>query len=438
MVGLYRFKGTSRWRITLPGEHFGKRFTEVDERLAVAKFKALVGEDATATIILDTLPRDDFDQPILNENPADTGAGFTLAKTIDSTENSDGTISLVQRVNEQEMWNWCRRQILADPVHAARMTGITALSHLRHDIKPQADLKLDDLIAVYKRQNPASDKSKREALAALRRLIDNTQAKTLDDLTQDALLRFKEKIEKDVPGPATRAAYYNRIRFIIRFGLKVGLDPVQIRACLDRAKVLWTGEAMPSVQPKPISREHFHALLQAGNGSWRAWLLVGLNLCMSIEEVCGLRWEWFDLEKGTFACVRVKTRRKRIPRAAVLWPETIRALKAIDRKGPYVFVSSHGTRYNKNTRVNDFKEFKEAAGLPDLVTFSCLRDGAYTAAAHGTTDERQARVLAGHVAPGLSDNYVLRNAEIVKPACDAVYMVYGPFPITAAIPEDHK
>src|SRR5437868_6008720 len=38
---------------------------------------------------------------------------------------------------------------------------------------------------------------------------------------------------------------------------------------------------------------------------------------------------------------------KRIPRAATLWPQTVKALQGIKRRGqsPYVFTSTHGTRY---------------------------------------------------------------------------------------------
>jgi hypothetical protein len=81
--------------------------------------------------------------------------------------------------------------------------------------------------------------------------------------------------------------------------------------------------------------------------------------------------------------------------------------------------------------VNDFREFRSNAELPDSVTFDTLRDGAYTAASHGTKDARLASILAGH-ACGMSDHYVLRNPAIVREACDAVYKVYSPFPPLAA------
>jgi integrase len=336
-------------------------------------------------------------------------------------------------VAEPKLWAWVREQLITRPKYVAKMTDLPELAGFRNMTVPDASIKLTDLIAIYEKQNPSNINSKRRAMAIMNRLIAFTGAKTLADLTTEELSAWRQDIETNVEGGGTKKNYYGKIKTIISFGLKVGMDQAQIRAALDRCAVLWTDTPLPSVQPKPISREHFHALLKkAGKAPWRAWLLVSLNLCMSIEEVCGLLWKDFDLTKKTYAAIRAKTLQKRIPRAAVLWPETIQALKGLlklPNKGPYVFTSIRGTRYNKNTKLNDFAELREAAGLPDGVTFGTLRDGAYTAASHGTSDGRLARVLAGHRSPGLEDNYVLRNPEIVRPACEVVYKAYGPFPV---------
>jgi len=72
-----------------------------------------------------------------------------------------------------------------------------------------------------------------------------------------------------------------------------------------------------------------------------------------------------------------------------------------------VFVSAWGTRYNKNTKINDFKDFREKAGVSE-VTWSHVRDGAYSAAANAAgVDEKFARLLDGHKADGLMDKYVI-------------------------------
>lgn len=196
-------------------------------------------------------------------------------------------------VDAAGFWAAVRHELLTRPAHAAAMTGIPALAHLAHLPVPQPTLKLEELIAAYQAHNPSTDRAKAEAVKPLRRLAEHAGgAATLADLTTDRLLAFREHIETDprLTSAATRRAYFGRVKNVIGFGLKVGMDPVQIRAALDRCKVLWTAAPMPNVQPNPVRREHFHALLAAaGGGPWRAWLLVGLNLCLHIEEVCGLQ-----------------------------------------------------------------------------------------------------------------------------------------------------
>lgn len=153
-------------------------------------------------------------------------------------------------------------------------------------------------------------------------------------------------------------------------------------------------------------------------------LLLALNAALYMEDLCDLKWESIDLSAKTFVSRRKK--RGRCLRVAVLWDETVEALRALKRRGesPYVFTSLHGTRYNKNTKINDFKDFREKVGVKD-VTFSHIRDGAYTAACEApSVDDRYARLLAGHKAHGLKDKYVLRHPQIVRPATDAVYATY--------------
>jgi integrase len=381
--------------------------------------------------------------PLLRTNPAQSADAFErewrttllaadrLHKQVRVNFGADGSLFVEQPVTEPAFWAKVRQELIARPDHVARMVGIPEVANLRQLPMPTEAIKLADLIDVYRKQNPSTDKSKREAIATLNRLIEETGAKLLDDLTQDKLLSFRQSIEGSgtLKSAATRKAYYGRIKTIISFGLKVGLDQRQITAALARCAVLWTAEPMPAPDPRPISPEVFNQLLKfAGAGPWRAWLLLGLNLCMYMEELCGLRWEEFDLAKRTYASIRTKTRRHRIPRAAVLWKETVAELNKLRRRGPYVFTSSHGTRFNRNTKINDFRDFCDAAGMSKQITFSCIRDGAYTSACRARVDDKWARVLAGHKAAGLQDNYVLRHPEIAAPACAAVYKDYAPFP----------
>lgn len=425
--GLWR-TNDGRWRVSLPdGRRI--RFSEPDEARAVQKAIELLGrEKPTIAVPLDLNTakkgKDLLETAIDAARPRKVRLNLKRGHQVEAQADFDAA----------SFWAAVRQELLTRPAYVAKMTGIPAVANLAHMEMPKPTLKLEAIIDTYQRLGPATDKSKAEAIKPLRRLMAHADAKTLLDLTTEKLQAFRDAIEADphLASASTRRAYFARIKSVISFGLKAGLDSLQIRSTLDRCKVLWTAAPLPNVDPKPISREHLHKLLAlAGRGTWRAWLLVGLNCCLHMEEVCALRWADIDLDAGTHRAIREKTRRKRIPRAAVLWAETIAELRALPRRGEYVFLSRHGSRYNKNTRVNQFAKLRIEAGLPDYVTFDTLRDGAYTAAIYGTSDERQAKVLAGQAA-GLSDNYVLRNPEFSRPASEAVYRMYGPFPVPEA------
>lgn len=116
------------------------------------------------------------------------------------------------------------------------MAGIPELASLRHLPLPKPAMKLDALADVYRQKSPSTDKSKREALATFRRLAEHAEAATLDDLALERLTAFRDSIEScpTLKSAGTRAAYYGRIKTVIGFGLKAGIDQSQIKAALDR------------------------------------------------------------------------------------------------------------------------------------------------------------------------------------------------------------
>jgi integrase len=317
------------------------------------------------------------------------------------------------------------------------MLGAPGLARAIRDRMERPPIKISDIRAAYKQHSPATEKAKKEALAPFDRLVQFCDAMTLEDLTEAKLTKWRDEIvnRSGLTSSATISVYFSRVRNVLRLASRGDLDAQQIEAVLARCKAkLYSPPNNTTDDPHPISREDFHKLLIASKETdvpnvWRAILLMGLNAALYMEDICDLQWEALDLDAGTFVSRRKKT--GKCIRVASLWPETVKALRALPRRGksPYVFTSPHGTRYNKNTKINDFKDLRVKAKLQD-VTFSHLRDGAYTAAAQAVgVDEKFARLLAGHKSSGLQDKYVARNPAIVKPATDAVYAAYGPFPM---------
>jgi integrase len=140
-----------------------------------------------------------------------------------------------------------------------------------------------------------------------------------------------------------------------------------------------------------------------------------------MQDVVLLKWKHVDIDAGTYSFRRRKTS---LPQVGTLWPETIAELKKIPQRSEYILLSGHGAPYNRNSRGNDFAEYRDALGLHH-VQWDMLRDGAYTAACKAPhVEERFARVMAGHKSPGLEDRYVLRSPQIAREACEAVHKYY--------------
>lgn len=288
---------------------------------------------------------------------------------------------------------------------------------------PRPSLRLTELTKLYRERSASGKQTKAQALAAFERLIEHTGAKTLADLTTEKLLHFRESVVNSGNSAGTIAAYFGRVKWVIAFGKKWGLNTCQLDETLSRMSVLHPPRNTAPLDPQPIGPVDYRKLLDAAKDDdrWTVVLLTAMNFALHIDECFALQWDEIDLKKGTLVTRRTKTKVRRV---AMLWPETIAALKTLPRtQSPWVLTSTHGTRFNSKGQWKRWNAIRIAAGLDD-VKFDQIRDGAYTIAMEGATDERQARILAGHRVHGLTDNYVARNPEFVRPTIDAVYRQY--------------
>lgn len=406
--GLYRGKD-GRWRITATGE----RFREPDERLAVARFLA-----TQKTTFITMAPKE-----IKAEDAIKEAMGEQYGKrriTIKIPHDPREPVTIARRIPEQEFWNTMRRLLIEDPDLCARMTGIPQLKNIAMMDIPKPALSLQKLLDLYVEKNESVGRTKGQVKSAWQRLTEITRATHIDDLTTKALMDFREKMIRSNLAATGVAQVFAKIKQVFSFALKYGEDPTQLTAVIGRMKVLYAPKSDSRPEPNPISRDAFHKLLAAADEEWRLMLLLGLNCAFYIEDLCVLKWDELDLNAGTFKGIRNKTK---VARVAVLWPETLEALKEWPHRGksPYVFTSQTGTRFNGASRYDTYKSLRDRTGVD--YPFSALRDGAYTTAVQNC-EERYARVLAGHRSPGLQDSYVLRNPQFVKPATDAVYAYF--------------
>jgi hypothetical protein len=114
---------------------------------------------------------------------------------------------------------WCDKIIIETPDLAAQKLRIPQIASLKSLHLPVAPMLISTIIDAYETKNPSNKKTKRQNLEPIRNLIAFTKSITLDDLTTEKLLEWREHTEQRLESPDYRAAYYSRVRGVVRFGL---------------------------------------------------------------------------------------------------------------------------------------------------------------------------------------------------------------------------
>jgi integrase len=426
--GLYR-EPDGRWRVTLPGPHFRKRFTESDPRLAVAQFRALIGQDRRHLV-------DVFSQPGENGLAAGVldrfyGTETAPPKGLQIDMSDPAGMSVGYTVDEQLLWNYVAAQIRTRPKYVSERTGIEQIAYLINLTPPKPSPTLAEVGRLYHEKSKIDPHWKKKSEDFWNEFVDAAGGPrmTLRDLTQEIVATYKEVVEENPPSPTYVKHRFGQIKTIIAYGKHWGKWPE------DRAKALafCTILIPPStvtMDPDPIEPTDFQKLLKAASESenrlkiMKPVLLLALNACLYGSEVTDVRWDDLDLVKGTLVMDRGKTQ---VVRVASLWPRTIEALRTLPKiKGldsPFLTEATKQA-HNSNTITKYYRSLRTVAGVSEKITFRQIRDGAYTAACEGDGIEaHQAEILAGHQT-GMKDRYVKRRPRIVAGACAAIEREY--------------
>jgi integrase len=353
--GLYRSKKDGRWRIVATGQ----KFTEPDEDKAIEYFERVMKRVRPKVAMTVTETSDPHVAAV------EMGKALGRQEIVLTVPRCRTEKTRVRRVLPgAEVANWLRDELTNRPAELARMIGMPELAKFARESIRQAPVTIDAIREAYKKHSPATEKAKKEALAPFEKLVRFAEATTLDDLDEPTLAAWRDQIvnHAGLTSSGTISSYFSRVRNVLRIAGRGELDAVQLEAAITRCRAkLYSPPNTVHDDPQPISKENFQKLLGAVGETdvpevWRAMLLLGLNAALYMEDVCDLQWDALDLDAGTLVSRRKKT--GKCMRVATLWPETVAALRAIPRRGqsPYVFTSPHGTRYNKNTKINDFKD----------------------------------------------------------------------------------
>jgi integrase len=382
------------------------RFTEPDERKAVARFRALERGDDEPTVHLEL-----------------EAANVAPVLSLKPTTGTDGkpthrTGKVIAAATEQELFAWFAEQIRIRPKQVAAMTGIEEIGYLSRLVKPEPLPTFAYLETLWSEKFSKSAEQRRKVLACWREFVKTTGIKGLEEITAPVVVAYRDaEYAKGTSGKSQQNTF-TRIRRFLSFAMSRAVAVEELSRCLAVLALLTPNKTTRSLNPKPIALAAFQALLAKADDEDRAMLLLMLNCAMYCAEVVRLKWE--DFEGDTLVSHRQKS--GECVRVAVLWKETLDALAKLPRKRDWLFLSYAGSPLGTKGAEKRFRKLRRAADLKG-VTSSQLRDGALTAAAKAKVDERTCKLLAGH-SSGISDHYVKRDPSMVAPACDAVRAAY--------------
>lgn len=409
--GLYEVKGTNRWRIT-DGPLAGTEFRENDPHEAVSRF---YGMQKRQTIDLVTASGE---YQTAEQIDAMIDKWRRTGGTLRST--AAGKMEIVTPVDEAQFWTRVRKELEDRPQYAALMTGIEWLGWHSHQRPEKADT-LEDLGQFYLEHNKLSvnELSRSKCFwAEFEKVAQRLTITTVDGITHDLAHKYEAYVDERNLSPKSKLHRYRKIRGILHFAIKRGRSIDHCRKALDVLAMLEVKNAHP-LDPTPISPADFWAIYaqakKAGDDAFAAMLQTALNGALYSGEVAAVRWDEIDFATGGFVSRRSKTG---VSRIAMLWPSTLAALKPLPHDRDEVFCTKIRS-YTVHSVGDKFETYRDDAGVDKAITFSWIRDAAYSIAMQAG-DFAKAEMLSGHRLPGTSDNYLRRNPQLVAVACQAI------------------
>lgn len=193
---------------------------------------------------------------------------------------------------------------------------------------------------------------------------------------------------------------------------------------------------VPEKTPKTFSQEQVDILLQTieeaerrcggrQKGSWK-WLVPAIKLSLllglRVAELAQLRWGDIDEGRGLVTIGGRESFRTKNGRRRVL-PLTDAArdvLLQASNPSPHVITSSSGDAVSPLYLSRRFKDACRLAGLPDHLSFHCLRHTACSRMANSGASLEAVRRVMGHSSVRVTERYIHTTPADLKNALEAL------------------
>ncbi len=190
----------------------------------------------------------------------------------------------------------------------------------------------------------------------------------VDDLAADDFGRLRVGLAK-ARGPVALGNEIQRVRTVFKYAYDAGLidKPMRFGPGFKRPSKKTLRKERAAKGPRMFEATELRKMIGAAGGQLRAMILLGVNAGFGNADVGTLPIAALDLDAGWATYPRPKTG---VPRRAALWPETVKAIRAVLAKRPtprdeahaeLVFVTKYGKSWAKAGRDNPVS--KETAKL---------------------------------------------------------------------------
>ncbi len=320
--------------------------------------------------------------------------------------------------------------------------------------------KLTDMMKWYLELEERSKDTIKQITTHFPQFIDITNVDYMEQLTNEHIKAYRKRIiELKKRGFHTVTFLKHRfdaVKRIFRHAKMHMENKTELNNKLDALEAILKVDGDGARKnAKPIEKDQMLWLLKATDtpsknhieklrlAKWKAILLTALNTCSYMKDICDMRFrktnsiEGVDLTNSTLSMYRVKTS---IAKIAVIWKETIQAIleyrELRDSDADFVFVTRNNTPCLTSHLRKEWSKYikplaskvatEETNKKTDLsfLEFSMIRDGCFTACAKAKLPIDQRNFVSGHKNPGNDDDYLLRQPELAKPACDAIYSYF--------------
>lgn len=238
----------------------------------------------------------------------------------------------------------------------------------------------------------------------------------VDDLAADDFEGLRAALAKRL-GPVALGNEINRIKILFRYGYEAGLldRPVRYGPEFRRPSKKVLRRVRHARGLRMFSAAEIRAMLAKADTQINAMILLGINCGLGNNDVGLLPRSALDLRGGWLNYPRPKTG---IARRCALWPETVKALRAVAKIRPkpksaddagLVFITKYGSCWSKETSDNPVS--KEVAKL--LTSLKIDRKGLnfyalrHTFATIGgeSRDQVAVNAIMGHADPTMAGEY---------------------------------